>query len=597
MSWNNLSLRNKLFIILIVISIVPSVTIYLLSQHFMMSSQTSQSSRAAATLLASVARDVDEYVTEINQSLNALYVTYEFQQFTQADADDYVAQAYWAAGFKTLVQNLLQTHPEITGLLYLDQWEKVYYQSNAFFLNYSYRFQEDPFYSMESWPQTPSLSVPHQASYMINDQQDVISYFFPIRNLRTGAYHAGIIIELKTDYIRQLIASSPEVSSQLLLYDQATASFVTASSSDLHLPQALAELLHAKLNGRQADAMTLQTKHNNNRYELYAYPLGYGQWQLVWLASLDELNSGVRGSLRALLIVTAVTLCAALIIAYPLMHLVWRPMQRLKTSMDQLSRGIHIPVPSSSQRDEISYLIRVFNRMLGNMKELEQEVIASHLKEKERELLQLQAQINPHFLFNTLETIDEYASRGDSTAVEQMIQSLSKMTRYSARVDRGFAALAEEVAYVQEYLRLHSWRNDTTIKTNWQIDPRCLQENVMKLSVQPFVENAIKYGWEPDMELSALVFTITISVRREEQKLIFSVHNTGKTMSKQLVQKLQLLASTDMMTKDDFFERHTGIYNVFRRLFLAYGKALQVQISSEEGEGTSIGWCIDQGKL
>ncbi|MNI61422.1 putative sensor-like histidine kinase [compost metagenome] len=228
--------------------------------------------------------------------------------------------------------------------------------------------------------------------------------------------------------------------------------------------------------------------------------------------------------------------------------------------------------------------------MLHELQTMENEVYQSRLREKERELLQLQAQINPHFLFNTLETIESYSMKNNGQAVGDMVQSVAKMMRYSVRNDGGWAPIKDEISYIHHFLNIHYYRHGTKVSVYIQMDSACNDIRIMKLSIQPFIENAIKYGWSPSMTTKE--FALSVTIHTDENYLRINIRDTGIGMPEDIWDKLCEMIENKGDSADTFFRQHTGISNVCRRFFLAYGDDTSIRIHSVPGSGTTVSLCI-----
>lgn len=585
----SLSLRHKLLLILIVFSVLPSLLVFGSSERILTRSNTNHSTATATLLLEAVASDLVKELRDLGEAVNTLLVNYEFQQFVNAPKEDYALQARLALSYKQQLEMILSTYRHVEGIVYTDKSGKVFYSSYESFMDYSYPLQDDPIYGTGGEePSGPTLSDSHRASYLLGTPYEVYSLIFPVHNLRTGHVEGKLFLEIKTDYVldkihdRQVGTAGPQV--RLFLANRETGT-VAGDSEDRY---GLVAPLRQALTGQSKAQFRLSAGQGD--YEVLTKALGYGSWELVWAASLDDIAGGVRHARRSMLLVAGSSLLVALLIAYMLARIVWRPMNRLRSGIEHLSQGRYLPVPEESRSDEVGLLISTFNRMLVNLQQLEQDILESRLNEKERELLQLQAQINPHLLFNTLETIDSYASRHEGEAVSEMVQAVAAMMRFAVRQDGGWAPLGEELAYIRQFLDIHTYRYGTGIEVIWDIEPECLAISVMKLSLQPFVENALKYGWTPDMTLSD--FRLEIRIRRKAGGLLeFAVSDTGIGVDPEVMTRLNTL---DMSRKnggkpgDPYFSVHTGIWNVCRRFHLAYGERAALSMKPNIPQGTVV---------
>ncbi len=581
---DHLSLKYKLFLLLVALSVIPIILVSYSSQYFMFRSSTKYSASISSQYVEFVSKDITNYLQDLNQSFDTLFTNFQFQKFLTTPDDDLAAQANLIIDFRPILKNSLQFRNEIVGVLYLDQLGKVYFDSYQKALNYRYSFRDDPIYGTVFSTTKPELTLPHAMDYiLLGTHENVFSFVRPIINLNTGDIRSWFIVELREDKIKSMLTdASPEQEGQLLLYHAGSSTPVSNTPIDAALLQDFRKAL-------EKDARTSKEflfTSDGVTYEATYANIPYGDWKLVWMAPLSGITKGVQQSFVLTLIIAFVSLAIAIVIAFPVMNMVLWPLYKLKQGMQSLGRGTYVPIKMQTVNDEIGFLVRSYNRMLDELQQMEQEVFQSKLKEKERELLQLQAQINPHFLFNTLETIESYAVRNHGDAVGEMVQSVSKMMRFSVRNDGGWAPLKEEMAYIRNFMRIHYYRNGLDVNAHFELDPEALEIPIMKLSIQPFVENAIKYGWSPSM--NAEEFLLTVEAKVEKEHLRISIRNTGAGIPADIMSKLSELMASKGERIDPYFQRHTGIYNVYRRFLLAYGDSIPFHIESTPGLGTLV---------
>lgn len=389
--------------------------------------------------------------------------------------------------------------------------------------------------------------------YIQNPRENVFSLVRPIVNLRTGQINSWFVIEIREDKLKSMLSGSNYGQDGYLLLYQPSSGTVVSNFS-----------MHSTLLQDFQTSLALDPDQNrefifnsdNVKYQAVYADIPYGHWKLVWMAPLSSITKGVQQSTQLTMLIAVVSLIIALIIAFPVMNSVLRPLFKLKGGIVSLGRGAYVPIQIKYSNDEIGFLIQSYNQMLGELQRMEQEVFESRVKEKERELLQLQAQINPHFLFNTLETIESYAVKNNGEAVGEMVQSVSRMMRYNVRNDGGWAPVKEEMAYIRNFLNIHHYRNGKDVMAKFDVDSAAADIPIMKLSIQPFVENAIKYGWSPSM--GAEEFLLTVTVELTEGTLHIDVRDTGTGIPAHILDKITRLIHSKGEIVDPYFQKHTA---------------------------------------
>ncbi|MBW7456966.1 sensor histidine kinase [Paenibacillus sepulcri] len=578
-----LSLKFKLLGVLIPISILPILLASFGWYETMIRSSMNHSADITSQYTQLVAENISQYTGDISQALDPLLIDLNFQKFIKTPKADMVSQARYALEFRPILQSFMQSHKELLGVLYMDLHGKILYQSYQRSMNYIYPFENDPFFAHISEVRKTVLSTAHTTRYVLGQQEESLSIIRPVIDLSNGQIYGWLIADIRADYFRQLMkGASPDKDGQILLYHPLSGATVTNQKMDDKL---LEHLRGAVARNNPADPeFTLISQHVS--YQAVLEDLDFGDWKLIWVTPLDAITSGVRQSLQWTLLIAVSALLLCCLIAFPTMRIVLKPMDRLVGGMRNLSRGKYEPVAQPAGKDEISFLVKTYNQMLVELEQMEREVYQAQLKEREKEVLQLQAQTNPHFFFNMLETIESYAILNNGNAVSDMVQSVSRMMRYNVRNDAGWAPLSEEMAFIQDFLNIHRHRNGLSIETEWDIDSSLLELPIMRLSIQPFVENALKYGWSP--ALSEGEFKLKITIERMGSAIRFLILNTGIGMDPKVLEMIRQLLEQGVDGASPYFKQHTGIYNVYRRLVLVYGSRVRVRFFSGTPGGTKV---------
>ncbi|MCI8634749.1 MAG: histidine kinase [Eubacterium sp.] len=262
--------------------------------------------------------------------------------------------------------------------------------------------------------------------------------------------------------------------------------------------------------------------------------------------------------------------------------LVSEPMGKVCAAMVQFRQGDFDQRLEVVSGDEIGQVAEGFNQMVAHIKELIDKNYIMALKERESELALLQAQINPHFLYNALDSIYWQAVNADDEDTAESIYGLSQLFRLVLSQGNQFVTVEMETELVERYLEIQKMRFLRQMEYEIQVEPEVLYEKIPKLILQPFVENAVVHG----IEKKDMVCTICVTAKWEGNGILFQICDTGAGMSAE-----QLESIWEQGSDQKFSGQRIGGYavkNIRQRLKLVYGGAYRLDIQSEEGKGTTV---------
>ncbi len=248
------------------------------------------------------------------------------------------------------------------------------------------------------------------------------------------------------------------------------------------------------------------------------------------------------------------------------------------TEVEQGNLDIKLDIRSG---DEFEMIGHTFNMMLESIREL---ILRQQQLTKENTVAVMQAlesQFNPHFLFNTLESV-RYMIRLDSLAAEKMVVDLSKLLRYSIQGGEKMTVLGEELEFADKYLQIMLYRYEDRLEYSIEADDWMYQVKAPRMMLQPIIENSIKYGYGERKTLNICIFA---AARPEGVEIV--IQDDGAGMEQELLEEIQ-----ENLKKKHNYTEHIGIHNVHRRLQLLYGEKYGVTVESRKGRGTKITLCI-----
>lgn len=253
----------------------------------------------------------------------------------------------------------------------------------------------------------------------------------------------------------------------------------------------------------------------------------------------------------------------------------------------EIDKNAYIDVQS---QDEFKELGNVYNKMLSRIEKLIQTVYVNELLTKNAQLETLQAQINPHFLYNTLDCINSLVEFNKKESVQKVVTSLANIMKMSIKGST-FITLEEDISYINQYIFIQKMRFQDRLLFLLEIPEHLYQYYVPKLILQPIVENAIVHGVEEISETGM----IGVIGSEDEENLYISIKDNGNGIPREIMQQLQ-----EMDDKAGLSTQHIGIFNIQKKLQILYGQRYGLRITTLKPHGTNVTICIpkstDSGK-
>ncbi|MWC29769.1 cache domain-containing sensor histidine kinase [Paenibacillus sp. MMS18-CY102] len=301
-------------------------------------------------------------------------------------------------------------------------------------------------------------------------------------------------------------------------------------------------------------------------------------WKIVGVAYTDELIASKASLRNSILLYALCGLAVSLVISIWLSHRFSKPIKDLQADMKLVERGNFDIQTEIGQMNEIGQLGRTFNMMVGRIKTLMQEIIQNQETKRKSELQLLQAQINPHFLYNTLDSIVWMAEQKQHEEVVLMTSALAKLFRASITKDKELIPIRVEAEHIKNYLLIQKMRYDSQLDYEIDFADEIMGHKTLKILLQPFVENAIYHGIRHNAEKGF----ITVRGRKHSDHIAFEVEDNGQGMSPEQLHRLLLPYEEDNRNKG------IGVRNVNERIQLYFGHEYSVHIRSELEAGTCV---------
>ncbi len=291
---------------------------------------------------------------------------------------------------------------------------------------------------------------------------------------------------------------------------------------------------------------------------------------------------------KNLVTIAALMLLLAVVIGYFTSKYLTKPLEKMTQTMKEIKEGNTKLRIEEVQRDEIGELAKSFNEMLDKIETLISKEYETQLLLHQAEYNALQAQINPHFLYNTLDTMSSIADIQGCQQVGALCQSLSNIFRYSLDIKHPFSTVAKEIVHLKNYIYVMNVRMQDNIEYHFEIEDSVLKETIPRISIQPIVENALNHGLR-NMRGKKQV---EICARSLEQDTEIIVKDNGIGMPQEKIDTL--LKDTDTV---HIRGKSIGLNNINMRMKMLYGEQYGIQIESKINVGTTVTLRVPKKKL
>ena len=298
-------------------------------------------------------------------------------------------------------------------------------------------------------------------------------------------------------------------------------------------------------------------------------------WTVVGVTYMDEMLSGTK-RIRVMYYLMAVILIGvAFLLSILLSDMITMPLRKLRESMKSVENGnFDLEIEEPQTGDEISDLFRGFKIMILKIRQLMEHGIQEQREKRKMELNALQAQINPHFLYNTLDSIIWMAEDGDTRDVVLMTSALARLLRKSISNKNETVMLSEEIEYTRSYLTIQKMRYKDKLEYEIDVDSSIHHAEIVKLIVQPLVENSIYHGIKNKEKGKGMV---RIEGRYEDDEIVIRISDNGVGMTPEQLKHVF-----------DTKRNGVGVQNVQHRIQLYYGTDYGLSFESVENVGTTV---------
>lgn len=318
-------------------------------------------------------------------------------------------------------------------------------------------------------------------------------------------------------------------------------------------------------------------KEAGERYLITSLPMHNGSRFLINKVKIKDLTKEIRILFGIIIMIGFFCIIASAFLISHIAGWITKPIQRLTNTAGQIRNGDLSIRCEVSSNDEIGILSEVFNEMLGRIVKLLENVKLVQQQKREYELALLQAQIKPHFLYNTLDLIYIFCQTKNAEGGAKVAKAMADYYRTSLSNGQEIILIADEIKNISSYLYIQKERYCDLIDFSIEVDISIYSCYIPKMTLQPLVENAIYHG----LKSKGRKGRILVQGSFKENYILLTVEDNGAGMSRDTIEMV-------LNHSEDTEKRHFGLFSVDKRIKLYYGQEYGLQIESREGEGTRI---------
>lgn len=419
-----------------------------------------------------------------------------------------------------------------------------------------------------------ALSASHVQNIVKNDYKWVVTLSRGIRNPRTNQVESVFFVDLNYSAINDLCEKISLGSKGYIYIIDENGSIIYHPKQQLLYSGIRTELYEEVLNSPENSFMIGEGK-DRRLYTISQSDMT--NWTIVGVAYLDEMMGKRVETLLSYLLISIMLFSAALLIAIFLSREITRPVTNLEKSMKEVEKGNFDNVELEIlDKNEIGSLTNSFNIMTKEIQHLMLENIEEQRAKRKSELKALQSQINPHFLYNTLDSIIWMAESGKTQEVVLMTASLAKLLRQSISNEEEIVSIRREIDYVKQYLTIQKMRYQDKMEYEIDIQEEILRKEIVKLTLQPLVENALYHGIKYKEGKGMIYITGCI----EDEDILIQISDNGAGMDDNQL--------THILDAKEQKNGGVGVRNVQDRLQLFYGRKYGLTYQSCLGDGTRV---------
>lgn len=555
--FRDMKYRHKLTILLVISSLVPMTMLALYSHNSMSRLVRHNEVEDTSSILEQTRESIDSQIEVYTGLINYLTYSPDIEEvINEKNMDNYVAYAKY-----TQIVDPLLTVPKS----YHDAINQIQIFADSIKVRHEYTLVPMDEIGQEWW--SSQLNDEVQVQWLVNTEKPEIA---AVRNIYDGRNRTAVLcITLDYNKIFKPLKNIISDESGTMVLDQ--------SQNIVYRDENIQDNDLADL--RESDKILEQISKEYVAVNSTSQNTG---WKFYLYKTKKSVEKSVYQMLLAEIPLIAGCVLIIFILGMAFSRLFTRKIEMLTENMDQVNHGSREVTVTSDAEDEVGVLIRSFRRMMGEIDRLISEVYENKIALKEFELKALTAQINPHFLYNSLSIINWMAIKSGQKEISKVTLDLSTFYRTALSKGEDMVTVENCIRNIEAYLSIQLVMHDNDFTVEWKIDPQVKAEKVPKLILQPVVENALEHGLDVKEEGDKI---LQLSFLDAGDAVLLRVEDNGMGMEQSVAESLVTYQAEGY-----------GLKNVNDRICLLYGEEYKIRITSSVGKGTVVEMQIPKGE-
>lgn len=576
----NISIRSKLILAFSILIILPICINSIVSYYRMVIFIEDKSINSSHTITQQINTTFDTYFKNIDKlSYEIAYSDNVHQWITNDyannDNKDYAYGMDLLAAYRFL-EGMRKTAYGIDSISVYNNDGRFYYGMSLGSVKSGYKLKDEEWFSkLHDSGGEKVLVGPYEGKFIDISNRKVISLVRKIKDLKKFSDIGYIVIELNMSdmFDNHLKNINRDPGNNIFIINE-EGKIIYNNIGQSQVNKSFDQEIFSKIGDLKSGSF--QSIYNNKPSLITFYTSSFTNWKVINVTSKNELIKGIdtvrNNSVAVGLVLIVITFIFSIIISNGIV----KPIRKLKKMIGKIEQGDFENTIDIDRRDEIGMLTISFNNMSQKLKDLIGQIYIKEEEKRKAEIVALQAQINPHFTYNTLGVVKQMATIQKANGISKMLDSLINLLQSSAKYRDKFITVEEELMLIRSYIYIQETRYCGKFSVEYEYEDTVLEYKTLNLILQPIVENAMFHGIQNKDGFGKIVIRIHIV----EDNLQYVIEDDGIGMSQEKINDI-------FSDNNDNFER-LGISNVHKRIKLYFGDSYGISINSRVNEGTRI---------